>query len=147
VAKDTDIDEALGRVDLFSGISTRVRKKIARSGQVVEHAAGKEIIEEGRDPAGFHLILEGNVLIDVAGKKRPALAVGDSFGEISLLDGKPRSATATAGPSGAKTWSVTAWQFLPMLDEHPEMCRPLLSALCARLRAAETAGATSRSAR
>jgi len=143
VASETDVETALGGVDLFSGVSGRTLKKLAAGGQVVEHAAGHEIIEQGRDAAGFHLILAGEVLIDVDGQQRPSLGVGAYFGEISLLDGKPRTATATAGPAGATTWALTAWNFGPMLDKHPEICRPLLNTLCARLRAAESSGRSS----
>jgi len=146
VANETDIDEALARVDLFAGISGRTRRKLAATGQIVQHAADQEILEQGRDAAGFHLILDGEVRIAVDGEERPRLGPGEYFGEISLLDGKPRTATATGGPAGATTWSLPSWKFLPMLDEHPEICRPLLQTLCVRLRAAEESGAASRSA-
>ncbi len=141
MARESDVQAALARVDLFTGVSGRTLKKLAASGQIVDHAAGHEVISEGRDAAGFHLILAGEMLIDVGGQERPSLGVGKYFGEISLLDGKPRTATATAGPAGAKTWALTAWKFLPMLEEHPEICRPLLTTLCARLRAAESSAA------
>lgn len=146
MARETDVEAALSRVDLFAGLSGRTMRKLVANGQIVEHAAGHEVIAEGRDAAGFHLILDGEMLIDVGGEKRPTLGVGQYFGEISLLDGKPRTATATAGPAGAKTWAVTAWKFLPMLEEHPELCRPLLTTLCARLRVAESSSAASRKA-
>lgn len=141
MARESDVEAALAKVDLFAGVSGRTLKKLAASGQIVDHAAGHEVISEGRDAAGFHLILDGEMLIDVGGQKRPSLGVGRYFGEISLLDGKPRTATATAGPAGAKTWALTAWTFLPMLEEHPEICRPLLTTLCSRLRAAESSAA------
>jgi CRP-like cAMP-binding protein len=146
VARDTDVESALAGVDLFAGIGGRTLKKLVATGQVVDHVAGKEIIEEGREAAGFHLILEGEVRIDVGGDERPVLRVGQYFGEISLIDGKPRTATATAGPAGAKTWALTPWNFGPMLTEHPEICLPLLKTLCSRLRAAESSGAASRGA-
>jgi CRP/FNR family cyclic AMP-dependent transcriptional regulator len=141
VARESDVEAALARVDLFAGVSSRTLKKLAASGQLVDHPAGHQVVAEGRDGVGFHLILAGEMLIDVAGQHRPTLGVGDYFGEISLLDGKPRTATATAGPDGAKTWALTAWKFKPMLEEHPEICQPLLVTLCARLRAAEGSAA------
>ena len=142
MANDSDVETALANVDLFAGVSGRTLKKLAAGGQIVEHAPGHEIIEEGRDAAGFHLVLKGEVHIDVGGEKRPTLGVGKYFGEISLLDGKPRTATATAGPDGATTWAMTAWNFGPMLEKNPEICRPLLNTLCARLRAAEQSAAS-----
>lgn len=137
MARESDVKAALADVDLFAGVSSRTLKKLAASGEVVDHPAEHKVVAEGRDGVGFHLILDGEMLIDVGGAQRPALGVGQYFGEISLLDGKPRTATATAGPAGAKTWSLTAWKFKPMLEEHPEICQPLLVTLCARLRAAE----------
>lgn len=145
MAKETDVETALSKVDLFEGLSGRTLRKLAATGQLVDHATGHEIIAEGRDAAGFHLILDGEILIHVGTEERPTLKPGQYFGEVSLIDGKPRTATATAGPAGAKTWALTAWKFGPMLEEHPEICRPLLKTLCARLRAAESSGAASRS--
>ena len=102
----------------------------------VDHAAGKEITEEGGSATGFHLIRTGTASVTVGGQPRAGLGPGQYFGEISLIDGKPRSATVTAdGP--LQTISLASWSFKPILDEQPGVARALLVVMCERLRRAE----------
>jgi CRP/FNR family cyclic AMP-dependent transcriptional regulator len=136
---DEQILDQLTAVDLFGGLSGRDVKRLAASGRRVEHRAGHEIVSEGGGSAGFHLIVDGSASVAVGGKPRPELGPGQYFGEISLLDGKPRTATVVAGPDGIVTFSLTAFDFHALLDKHPELSRPIIEGLCARLRASETA--------
>ena len=70
------------------------------------------------------------------GVEHATLGAGSYFGEISLIDGGPRSATVTA-KSDLKTVSLTSWDFNALLDEYPELARELLIQLCGRLRGVE----------
>jgi len=136
MAADPEIVQALGSTDLFSGVSKRALNAIADQARVVRHDAGKEITEEGGSAVGFHLIRDGQASVTVHGNARPTLGPGDYFGEISLIDGKPRSATVRA-ETPLTTISLTSWSFTPILDDQPEVSKQLLKALCARLRAVE----------
>ena len=71
----------------------------------------------------------------MAHEKR-TLTVGDHFGEISLIDGKPRSATVSA-TEPLTTLAVPYQAFQSLLDDDPTCARGLLTVLCARLREAE----------
>jgi CRP-like cAMP-binding protein len=136
VAADPAIVKELGGTDLFGKVSRKSLEAIASQARVVEHAPGKEITEEGGSATGFHLIRSGSAAVNVGGSPRPSLGPGDYFGEISLIDGQPRSATVTAeGP--LTTISLASWSFKPILDEEPDVARALLVVLCRRLRAAE----------
>jgi CRP-like cAMP-binding protein len=55
---------------------------------------------------------------------------------MSLIDGKPRSATVRA-EAPTTTFALTSWQFLPLLDEYPSISRALLVELSGRLRRVE----------
>lgn len=99
------------------------------------HQQGKELTTQGREGVGFHLILEGSVDVAVNGVQAKTLGPGEYFGDISLIDGKPRSATITA-TSPLTTLSLVAWDFQPLLDEEPELTKALLLKMCERLRAA-----------
>jgi CRP-like cAMP-binding protein len=65
------------------------------------------------------------------------MKAGDYFGEISMIDGSPRSATVISGPEGLKTFALSALAFAPMLDR-PDVSRVLLRALCARIRSIQS---------
>ena len=136
MAADPRIVDELGRTDLFAGIRRKALKAIASYAHVVSHAPGEEVTEEGRSGLGFHLIREGTATVTVGGQDRPSIGPGEYFGEISLIDGLPRSATVRA-ETPLTTISLASWTFLPLLDEYPEVSKRLLEVMCARLRAVE----------
>lgn len=64
---------------------------------------------------------------------------GDSFGEMALLDQGRRSATVRARTDATIYW-LPAWEFKPLLLEHPEVGYRMLEQLSRRLRRAEADG-------
>lgn len=136
MADDRDILPLLRDVPLFEGFSERELRDLLAVGRVVRHPAGSEVAREGRDAVGFHLILDGTATIVRHGKEGGTIGPKAYFGEIALLDGKPRSATVRAAEP-MRTFSITAWEFGPLLDRHPPLVRKLLTGLCGQLRAAE----------
>jgi CRP-like cAMP-binding protein len=71
--------------------------------------------------------------VAIGSSQRPSLGPGDYFGEISLIDGKPRTATVTA-TTDLTTVSLSAWTFRSVLETEPEVAQALLQVLCARIR-------------
>ena len=125
----------LRSVPLFAGLKDRELRDIVGRTREVDHPQG-EIVEEGAKGIGFHLILEGTATVLQHGEVRRTLGPGDYFGEISLIDGKPRSATVR--PDGpVRTLSLAAWNFEPLLEKHPKLAHELLLGLCAHVREAE----------
>jgi CRP-like cAMP-binding protein len=133
---DQELLERLRSVPLFERLSNRELRDVMKRARVVDHPPGKEVVEEGGRAVGFHLILEGSATVLLGSKTRRTLGPGDYFGEISLIDGKPRSATVRAD-TDLRTLSLTAWTFKPLLDDHPAMAWPILLGLCEHLRTAE----------
>ena len=128
--------EMLASVPLFEGLSKRELDTIYKAAKETQFEAGHDIVEQGATGVGFHLILEGKADVLVGGRKRASLGPGDYFGEMSLLDGGPRSATVkTASP--ARTLALTSWAFLPLLDKMPSIARKMLVELSRRLRGLE----------
>ena len=82
------------------------------------------------------MIVDGEATVSVDGVDHATLGPGSYFGEISLIDGGPRSATVTA-KTDLKTVSLTSWDFNALLDQFPELSRTLLKQLCRRLRDVE----------
>ena len=128
--------EMLSSNRLFEGFSKRdIAAVIAISSDVV-HPKGKVLVVEGRPGVGFHLIVDGTALVSRNGRKLRSLVAGESFGDIALIDGGPRSATVTA-ETQLRTLSMAPWEFKPLVMGHPQLTYKLLLKLCALLREAE----------
>jgi CRP-like cAMP-binding protein len=94
-AGPSDWAEVLATFPLFSGIAQRRLRKLVRSATVDEHGPGDMVIQKGTPGDSLYLILSGSA--KALGKPASrALGTGDYFGELSLLDGTPRSATVIA---------------------------------------------------
>ncbi len=136
-----DLVTRVREVPLFANCSTRVMRRLVEGGREVDHHPGREVAAEGLGAAAFHYLLEGSALVSVSGASRGELRAGDYFGEISIIDGKPRSATVRAGAQGMRTFTIARFEFQTLLEQHPDVARTLLVNLCERLRACEAARA------
>jgi CRP-like cAMP-binding protein len=125
--------EALKQVPLFQGMSDKSLVRVAEIAKEVSHPAGKTVLEQDQSAVGFHLILSGDAEATQGGKPIGTMGPGDYFGEMSLIDGKPRSASVVA-TTDLRTLAIPAWNFDRLLDEHPEMMRALLVTLSERVR-------------
>ena len=128
-----EITQQLGKVPLFAGLSQKELDAIVRAGKEVEHREGHVIAREGDRGVGFFLVLDGEARVSRGGKGLARLKAGDFFGEISLLDRGPRTATVTA-TTQIKLLGVTAWVFRGILTEYPSIAMKLLEVVAARLR-------------
>ncbi len=148
MAENDEIVERLAGTDLFAGLSPKTLRKLADSGEVRDFEAGTVVTTEGakvegfsafgREGAYFHLILDGAADVSRHGASVASIGPGAYFGEVSLIDGGPRSAEVTAGADGLRTFSVQKWSFENLLEEHPEVAVPMLRVMIGRLRAAES---------
>ena len=125
--------ETLERVSLFSGLSGSDRDAIARLFTQRTFAAGETVIKEGSEAAAFFVIESGTATVTVGGEFRRTMGPGDHFGEISLIDGYPRSATVTADDE-LVCQGLTLWDFQPLVQRNPTMAWTLLQTLAGLLR-------------
>jgi len=91
--------EILAQIDLFNSVPQTHLRRVVELGVEEQYKAGATVFGEGSPGDKFYLIVEGAVRISrmVAGMGEEALAVlhaGAYFGEMSLIDDAPRSATA-----------------------------------------------------
>ncbi len=91
--------EILAQIDLFSGLPAAHLRRVVAIGLEEQYKGGATIFDEGAPGDKFYLIMEGAVRISrmVPGMGEENLAVlrpGNYFGEMSLIDDAPRSATA-----------------------------------------------------
>lgn len=131
MAKDTVA--LLKEVPLFEGLSRAELKHIARETREQWFQAGQTIVAEGQAGGAFYLIIEGRAHAKVGQKKRGTLGPGDSFGEISVIDRSPRSATVVADTQ-VKTLAISSHNFISLLEEHFGMTKKVLLGLCSRVR-------------
>jgi CRP-like cAMP-binding protein len=132
------VEETLGRVSLFSGVKPRDLKRLGRRMQERNFSEGETITVEGERGLGFFVIEDGNATVSRDGKVLRNLGPGDFFGEVALIDSGPRSATVIAS-TDLKCRGMTAWEFKPFVEEHPDVAWALLQTLVGRLREAESA--------
>lgn len=127
---------ALRAVPLFSELSDRDLKRVLEIAKEVVHTDGQPVVEEDASAAGFHLILGGEATVSVRGSEVGTFRAGDYFGEMSIIDGKPRSASVTARGE-LKTLGIPSWNFERLMDQHPSVMRALLVELSRRIRSIE----------
>jgi CRP-like cAMP-binding protein len=128
--------EALRKVPIFTGLSNDDLELLGRQMKERRFAEGAAVTTEGAGAAGFFVIVEGNANVNVAGEERATLGPGDYFGEIALIDEGTRSATITAA-TDLKCYGLTAWEFRPFVEEHPQVAWAMLETLARRLREAQ----------
>lgn len=127
----------LARVPLFSALSKKELQTLGRASDEIEVEAGKVLCEEGKPGHEFFLILDGEAAVKRGKKTVATLQAGRYFGELSLLDRGPRSATVVA--DGPMTLLVLGQrEFSGILDQLPGVSRKLLCSMAERLRDADT---------
>jgi CRP/FNR family cyclic AMP-dependent transcriptional regulator len=131
-----DVVELIQRVPLFQGLGRKDLERVAGNMAERTFPQGTTITTEGEGGVGFFVIEEGTAAVQVGGESVRALGRGDHFGEIALIDNGPRSATVVA-ETELRCRGMTAWEFRPLVQTHPEIAWPLLETLAARLRESE----------
>jgi CRP-like cAMP-binding protein len=135
-----EVEESLRNVPLFEGFQPKQLKSLARWTTTRSYQPGQIIVSEGQTGLGLYVIRTGKVQISMHSahgeREIRVMGPGESFGEISLLDDRPRSATATA-----VEWTTAVLldksQFLAEMHAHPEMALAMLPVLVTWLREAD----------
>jgi CRP/FNR family transcriptional regulator, cyclic AMP receptor protein len=135
ISQDDKI-ERLEEVGLLSGCSRRQLRAIARISEVIEVPAATVLARAGAPGDEFFLILDGSARVEVSPRKRSRLEPGQYFGEMSLLDGGPRSASVMA-ETPLRLLVIKRRDFTTLLKEAPELTQSLLATLSQRVRQAE----------
>jgi CRP/FNR family cyclic AMP-dependent transcriptional regulator len=123
----------LAGVPIFEELSSKELKAIAAASKEVTHRQGAVLAREGDSGVGFFLILDGEVSVALRGRPVRSMRPGDFFGEISLLDGGPRTATCTA-QTEVTTLGLTPWTFKRLIEQNPAIASKMLKVMAQRLR-------------
>jgi CRP/FNR family transcriptional regulator/CRP/FNR family cyclic AMP-dependent transcriptional regulator len=128
----------LQRLPLFAGLSEESATLLEGAIQKRSFRRGEVIFHKGDPGASMYLIVEGQVKIVLpsdAGEEAllGVLDKGDFFGELSLIDGQPRSATIVASEP-TDTIMLHRDDFLKVIQSSPTVAVDMLRVLARRLR-------------
>lgn len=125
--------QLLRSVPLFEALSSKDLTQLARLVDELHRDAGDAITEQGETGDEFFVVVDGEVEVRRNGRRIGRLGPGEWFGEMSLLDDLPRSASVTA-VSETVLLTIHRTDFDRLLASNPGLMRTILSALAARLR-------------
>ena len=123
----------LSQTRLFAGIDAEGLARIAARMTELDVPADRVIARQGEIGTGFFVIVSGNVRVVRDGETLAELGPGDFFGELSVLDGKPRNAqVVTTEPTTCLALAI--WEFEAVVREQPSVALAILRELAGRLR-------------
>jgi CRP-like cAMP-binding protein len=130
--------QILLRHHLFASFTSSELDQVLARARVVTYKAREDIFRKGSAGLGLLAVLKGTVRISSVGPDGDQVVLnqigeGDVFGEIALLDGKERTADATA-MTNCELLQIDRRDFLPFLRANPDIALRLLALLCDRLR-------------
>jgi CRP/FNR family cyclic AMP-dependent transcriptional regulator len=128
--------DLLKKVPLFSNLSKRHLNEIAKHADQLSIKAGMVLAKQGSTGKEFIFIVDGKAQVKKDGKVIRQISVGDFFGEISMIDGEPRTATVIAETDGTLLL-VHSRSFDHLLNTVPGLQKKIMVSLCKYLRRAE----------
>jgi CRP-like cAMP-binding protein len=133
---DREVVAALKNISLFRALDESSLASIAQQMKTYRFAPGSSVIdEEASGKFGrLYSVVSGTAEARVHGETVATFGPGDSFGEMSVLDGEPRSAAVVA-TSELETLGLSSWNMRALLREEPEIAMSVITELVGRLRA------------
>jgi CRP-like cAMP-binding protein len=119
-------------VPLFAGLSKKDLKKVSSLATRLDLPVGKELTHQGATGNEFLVVLDGEVDVVIDGKVVASRGPGDYFGEIALLDDRPRVATVVA-KTPVSIEVIGRREFKALVDDQPEIAQQLLATMAQRL--------------
>ncbi|MFQ5554640.1 MAG: cyclic nucleotide-binding domain-containing protein [Acidimicrobiia bacterium] len=128
--------EYLREVPLFATLSKRQLGQITKFADEVDVSAARVLAVQDEPGDQFHVIVRGSATVRRSGRKIAQLGPGDFFGEMSLLDGEPRSASVETDEDSV-VMVIRRRDFDYCLNELPGLARSMLTTMSKRLREAD----------
>jgi CRP-like cAMP-binding protein len=129
--------DLLRNVPLFSALDDSELESLADEFNERRFGPGDSIALEGEGGLMFFVVESGEASVEVQGEEVGKLGAGDYFGEIALIDRRPRTATVKA-VSDLRTFGLPVFVFRPFVESRPQVAWKLLEAMADRLEAAES---------
>ena len=133
MATNKQLTTVLHAVPLFEGLSAKQLRAVADLAEVARFMAGVSIVKQGVIGDSFYVVLTGQAKVVASGRTLNRLLPGNYFGEISLLDGGPRTASVVSETEMTLVMIAQA-DFLAMLARNPDISICLLEGLARAVR-------------
>jgi CRP/FNR family transcriptional regulator, cyclic AMP receptor protein len=135
---DRQLAVSLGSIPFFAGLGPDALERVGAGTRIRRFRRGEVIFHLGDPGDALFIIVNGEVKISLPSESGDEailvrLQQGDVFGELALLDGAPRSATATA-LDAVETVVLPRARFRELIAEEPVVRDALLASLAAELR-------------
>jgi CRP/FNR family transcriptional regulator, cyclic AMP receptor protein len=128
--------ELLEKVSMFSACNKKELGRLAAVAQERRVPSGAVLTKEGEAGDEFFVVAEGMAKASIKGRKVGSIPAGSFFGEMSLLDQGPRTATVTA-ELPTRLVVITAKDFGKVIDEIPSIALKIMKGLATRIRQAD----------
>lgn len=129
----------LGSVPLFRGYAGRHLNELAKETDELVFATGEHVVEEGHLGETLFVVLSGSAKVVRGGRTVGKVVPGDFFGELSAIDGGPRSASVVA-ITPMRVLRLFRHTLTKQLGREPALALRLLDGMAARLREVGQAG-------
>lgn len=128
--------DILARLPLFERCTKRELDKVARISVEGVHSEGAHLTREGQAGGLLFVVIEGTADVIRKGRRIGRIGPGEVIGELSLIDGQPRSAEVRA-TSPLRVLEISRDDFRALVDGAPQFAVNLLGALARRIRATD----------
>jgi len=132
-SETSTIVDMLQKAPLWSGLTEKELKVIARAFKELKYEGGDFIIRKGERGIGFYLVADGAVEIRRDGHVLSRLGPSQFFGEMALLDDQPRMADVVA-LEPTRCLALSSWNFNSIVSDHPRIALKMLQESIRRLR-------------
>ncbi len=131
----TSIDRLLlvRGVPIFKELRDDFLVRLASIMNEVSYPTGRMIFAQGQEGRSLYVVVEGRVRVHLGDKDLAVLDKGSCFGEMSLFDAEPRSASVTA-ISNCDCLVLTQQQLYEAIDETPDIAVNIIRLLSRRIR-------------
>jgi CRP-like cAMP-binding protein len=126
------IDEQLARVPLFHGLTKNQLSRISNLMTTLDEPAGRVLTTEGETGREFIIVLEGEVEVRHGNHVIATKGAGEFFGEIALVDNRPRTATVVA-KTPVTIEVLHRGEFGSLLAQLPELSAQIMATMAQRL--------------
>lgn len=135
---DADLIKKLGDCPIFQDLSQGELREVAEAMKEDHFPGGDQILREGEEGMGFFfVVLDGAADVVQHGKVAAHLQPGDFFGEVTSLNGGPRTASVKS-TEPLWTMGLTDHDFRPFLERFPKVTFRILEQVLRRFQALAT---------